>query len=180
MPRPPSIVARRETRLSPWVTLVEKDVDFGDGGPPQTYHSFAQTDYVGVIARTPSGRFAVVRQYRPAIERMTWELPAGLVDAGEDPAEAARRELLEEAGVAATRIEPLGTHFAEVGRLGNRQHAFFADIPEPSAGFVPEPGMEVTFVTRAELDDKIRDGSFCHPLHLAIVLLYELKLRGAP
>jgi ADP-ribose pyrophosphatase len=171
----PRIVARRETKLSPWVTLVEKDVDFGDGGPPQTYHSLAQQDYVGVLARTPSGRIAIVRQYRPAIEQMTWELPAGLVDPGEEPIEAARRELLEEAGVGARRIVPLGDHAADVGRLGNRQHAFFAETDEPPAGFVPEPGITVAFVTRDELDARIRDGSFRHALHLAIVFLYDVR-----
>src|SRR6266513_124856 len=85
---PPSIISRRETRLSDWVRLVEKDVDFGDGAA-RTYHSFAQADYVGVVARTPSGLIPIVRQFRPAIEQMTWELPAGLVDPGEDPAAAA-------------------------------------------------------------------------------------------
>jgi ADP-ribose pyrophosphatase len=174
---PPRIAARRETRLSDWVTLVEKDVDFGDGGPPRTFHSFDQADYVGVLARTPAGLIPLVRQYRPAVERVTWELPAGLVDDGEEPAAAARRELLEETGLVARNLVAVGTHFVDVGRLGNRQHAFFAETADPAPGFVPEPGLEVRLVTRPALDELIRDGSFCHPLHIAIVLLSELGRR---
>ncbi len=42
-----------------------------------------------------------MRQYRPAVERFTWELPAGLLDEGETPADAFRRELMEETGYPA-------------------------------------------------------------------------------
>ena len=74
------IVARREHRLSPWTTLVEKDVEFAPGRAPDTYHAFGPFDWVAAVAWTREGRIAVVRQYRPAVERYTWELPSGFVD----------------------------------------------------------------------------------------------------
>ena len=49
-----------------------------------------------------------MRQYRPALEAFTWELPAGLVDPGEDPPRGCRRELLEETGYLTRMIHPLG------------------------------------------------------------------------
>ncbi len=86
-----TITGRRETRVSPWVRLVEKTVEFARGAQPETYHCLAQADYVAILAQTPDGLIPIVRQYRPAVEAYTWELPAGLVDPGEDPTETCRR-----------------------------------------------------------------------------------------
>ena len=55
-----------------------------------------------------SGKIPIVRQYRPALEGIRWELPAGLVEPGEDPAESCRRELLEETGLTARAIHASG------------------------------------------------------------------------
>ncbi len=53
---------------------------------------------VGIIATDDEGNIVLVRQYRPAIGRWTWEIPAGLMDEGEDPIQTAVRELKEETG----------------------------------------------------------------------------------
>jgi ADP-ribose pyrophosphatase len=171
------IVRRVEQRLSPWVTLVEKTVELVAGEPPQTYHSFSQADYVGILAITPSGRTPLIRQYRPAVERFTWELPGGMLETGEAPADCARRELLEEAGLEARHIHSLGATPAEVGRLENRHHMFFVEASEPSSSFRAEPGTAVELVDRAELDARILSGDLDHPLHLALIMLYDLRAR---
>jgi hypothetical protein len=57
---------------------------------------FSQQDYIAIVAALPDGRLPIVRQYRPALESFTWELPAGLVESGEDAAACCRRELMEE------------------------------------------------------------------------------------
>ena len=89
----PRIVSRSTTRNSPWIELIARSVDFGRGTAAQTYHAINQADYVGISAMTPDGRSAVVRQYRPAVERHTWEFPAGMVDGAEDAAATCVREL---------------------------------------------------------------------------------------
>jgi len=94
----PRIIARDESRFSPFVRLVQQSVDFEDGKPPQIYHFLAQAPYVQVLARTPSGRIPVVRQFRPCLEVNTLEFPGGTVDVGQDPATAARMEVEEETG----------------------------------------------------------------------------------
>jgi 8-oxo-dGTP pyrophosphatase MutT (NUDIX family) len=172
------IVARREKRLSPWVTLVEKDVAASEGDTVETYHMFAQADYVGVLARTPSGRTAVVRQFRPAIEATLWELVGGLLEPGEEPEAAARRELREEAGLETLAITKLAVTPAEVGRLENRHHCFFVEAAEPDPRFRSEAGLEVRYVDDGELRALVESGELAHPLHLAILFLFELK-RGA-
>ncbi len=60
---------------------------------------------VAVLPLTPSGRVVCVRQYRPGPARVVLSLPGGLIDAGEDAAVAAERELREETGYAAASVE---------------------------------------------------------------------------
>jgi ADP-ribose pyrophosphatase len=160
------IVGRRETPISPWVRLVENTVELQPGSPIETYHCLAQADYVTVVARTRSGLVPIVSQFRPAVGRPTWELPSGLLDAGEDPEACALRELREEAGLEATRVLRLGSFFPDTGRLENRLHVFAADATDPDPGFVPEAGMAIAFVSPAELRARILDGSFDHQLHI--------------
>ncbi|GAA0730456.1 NUDIX hydrolase [Dactylosporangium roseum] len=63
---------------------------------------------VGVVALRADGRVALVRQYRPAVRQVLWELPAGLIDvAGEPLVDAAARELAEEADLVAARWDLL-------------------------------------------------------------------------
>jgi 8-oxo-dGTP pyrophosphatase MutT (NUDIX family) len=171
----PRIKSRRTTQISPWVEIVEREVEFATGDAPQIYHAVAQNDYVGIVALTPDKRIPIVRQYRPAVERYTWELPAGLVDAGEDPAESCRRELLEETGFPARAIHALGIAYPCTGRLSNRQHSFFVETGDCTATFQPEPGLTVKLVSSSELGRLIAAGEFSSQLHLGALLLATLR-----
>src|SRR5260370_4985607 len=88
-----------------------------EGAEP--YYSLKLPDYAAVVAITEEQQVLIVRQYRPAVGHDTLELPSGLVDAGETPGEAARRELLEETGYEAGEVEVLGGIEPDVGRLCN-------------------------------------------------------------
>jgi 8-oxo-dGTP pyrophosphatase MutT (NUDIX family) len=168
------IVARRERRLSPWTTLVEKDVEFAPGRAPATYHAFGPFDWVVAAARTPDGRVPIVRQFRPAVEEYTWELPSGLIEPGEDPETACRRELLEEAGLRAERVTYLGGLRPDAGRLELFQHVFRVEASGPEPDFVPEPGVAVEYVTPDAILGLIRAGSFCQLHHIAALFLAGL------
>src|ERR1044072_30977 len=92
----PKIKSRHTSTVSPWVNIITREVEFAPDEPTQTYHALGQLDYLAIVALTPDRRFPLVRQYRPALEAFTLELPAGLAEAGEDPAKGCQRELLEE------------------------------------------------------------------------------------
>ena len=104
----PKIRSREVSKVSPWMSIMAREVEFARGAEPQVYHAVEQADYVSIVAVTPDGRFPLVRQYRPALEDYTWELPCGTVDPGEDAAETCRRELLEETGFTTQAIRRLG------------------------------------------------------------------------
>src|SRR5262245_10702258 len=101
---------------TPWFQLVAKYPP----GWADPHYSIRTVDYVTVIARTPEGAWLLVRQYRPAVEMMTLEFPSGHVDPGQTPEEAARRELAEETGYRANRLDLVGLLAPDVGRLSNR------------------------------------------------------------
>jgi ADP-ribose pyrophosphatase len=170
----PRIRARHTTKVSPWMGIIAREVEFTRGASPQTYHAVEQADYVGIVAITRGGKIPIVRQYRPALETFSWELPAGLVDAGEDPAESCRRELLEETGLTARAIHRLGDKSPCTGRLNNRIHSFFVEAGERIAAFEPEPGVTVKLVSPAEIARMIMAGTFVSQLHIGTLLLAEL------
>ena len=171
----PKIAARRHTKISPWVTLIEREVEFTQGAPAELYHAVGQADYIAIVARTPDGLIPIVRQYRPALEQFTWELPAGMVDEGEDAAACCRRELLEETGLAAVRVHPLGTYSPCTARLSNRVHSFFVETGPAAQARGGEPGIEVRLVSPAELGGLIRSGEFVLQLHIGALLLAAMQ-----
>ena len=172
----PKIRARQTTTISPWMDVIAREVEFAPGEPPQLYHAVGQRDYLAVLARTPDGRIPIVRQYRPAMEAFTWELPAGLVERGEDPAEACVRELLEETGYPARIVHSLGAPAAAcTGRLSNRIYSYFVETGERAADFASEPGIAVALKSPAELVAMINAGEFVQQLHLGALMLAELR-----
>jgi 8-oxo-dGTP pyrophosphatase MutT (NUDIX family) len=171
----PRIRSRNTTVVSPWVSIIAREVEFARGTPPQTYHAVQQADYISIVALTPRGQIPIVRQYRPALEAFTWELPAGLVDPGEEPTDGCRRELIEETGLTAHAIHLLGEHSPCTGRLNNRVHTFFVEAGRQIAGFEPEPGVAMKLVSPAEIVRMIRAGDFMAQLHVGALLLAELS-----
>ncbi len=94
-------------------------------GTEATWDMLDVPESVAVLALTPAGDLVMVRQFRPGPNRVVMSLPGGLVDAGEQVADAARRELREETGYAAGVVEVVasvhhnsGTHplFAAIAR----------------------------------------------------------------
>lgn len=171
--------SRTEQVLSPWVTLVTHHVRFADAPGIHDFHSFKQADYVTMFAVTADGKIPLIRQYRPALERFTLELPSGTLDAGETPAQAAVRELTEETGLLpGPGVEPLGSMATDSGRLENRIWSFFtAEVKlEKASNWQPDPRLECIFVSKAELKKMALAGEFEHALHLAVI--GQAMLRG--
>ena len=64
----PRIRSRRTTKVSPWMSIVAREVEFSRGEKPQIYHAVEQADYIAIVALTQGGKNPLVRQYRPALE----------------------------------------------------------------------------------------------------------------
>lgn len=174
----PKILDRKRTRISPWVDLIEKTVQFGPDRAPESYHFVAQDAYVGMLVRTVDGLIPIVRQYRPCVEEFTWEFPAGTIDVGETPEQAGRRELLEEIGLEAEEMMYLGNFHPDTGRLQVNSHAFYGIVACATNPPAPEEGLSVKYVNHEQLKQMIVTGEFRHQLHLAIYA--AVLARGIP
>jgi 8-oxo-dGTP pyrophosphatase MutT (NUDIX family) len=122
--------------------------------------------WVNVVPVTPENEIVFVRQFRHGTQAFTLEIPGGLVDPGEDPAEAARRELLEETGYAGGEPSLLGIVEPNPAILSNRCHTYLvrdaALVGQPSL----EPGEDVVVATLPvrEVPLAIADGRIAHAL----------------
>jgi 8-oxo-dGTP pyrophosphatase MutT (NUDIX family) len=171
----PKIKSRRTIEVSPWMKVIEREVEFKKDAKPELYHAVGQQDYIAIVALTPDGRIPIVRQYRPALERFTWELPAGLVDDGEDPARTCERELMEETGHSSRAVHTLGIFAPCTARLSNKVHSFFVEAGPRPDGQAIEAGIELNLVSPAELGAMIYSGEFTLQLHIGALMLAGMR-----
>jgi len=139
------------------------------------FYRIDSRDWVNIVPVTADGRIVMVRQFRHGSGRHTLEIPGGLVDPGETPAEAAMRELLEETGFGAEAVEPIGALNPNPALFGNCCHTFLAtDVAR--VGEVRNEGVEETvveLVPRAELAALARSGEIDHALVVAALYWFE-------
>ncbi|MEE3044162.1 MAG: NUDIX hydrolase [Pseudomonadota bacterium] len=158
-----------KTRLSPWVELVETTVYQGQN--KHIFHSFDQADYVTIVAVTKRRTLLVVRQFRPAVNEVTLELPGGLMDlVGERPEDCVLRELHEETGFSGgENFLLLGRWWPDTGRLNNSLWAYFVEDVEAVEDWRGEKGVDFAEIELTKLSEMIVSGEFRHALHIAII-----------
>jgi ADP-ribose pyrophosphatase len=119
------------------------------------------------------------RQYRHAANQYLWELPAGKIDAGEEPLAAAQRELIEETGYRAKKWRPLVEYFASPGFLGEAMKVFIAEGLEPGDAHPEEDEeIELRLVRMSEVLKMIERGAILDGKTMISVMLYDRLRRG--
>lgn len=153
---PPVIVRSRRVIHENKVWTVYADrIAAGDGAEIDGYVVLTprvlRADLVSGVAMVPirEGRIVLRRAYRHPIERYTWELPRGFLDAGEEPLAAALRELEEETGLTCdpADVRPLGFMLPESSTIAGREAMFAALRCRPAPGKMDgtEPAEVVSF-----------------------------------
>lgn len=110
----------------PWMTARRDKVLLPDGRIIPEYWVLEFPDWVNVIAITTDGSMVMVRQYRHGLGVTEYELCAGVMEEGETPEEAARRELLEETGFGGGEWSEYMTLCANPSNHNNLAHTFLA------------------------------------------------------
>ncbi|MBO8126401.1 MAG: NUDIX hydrolase [Firmicutes bacterium] len=130
----------------------------------------AHSGAAAVVALTEEGRLVLVRQYRKAVEKALWEIPAGKLDGPEDPLECAKRELAEETGYQAEKWTKLTSIYTTPGFSDEVIHIFLATglTPDDSGGGGDEDEfVEVGIFSQEEIRAKIRSGELSDAKSLA-------------
>lgn len=137
----------------------------------------AAPDWVNIVALTSDSKCVLIRQFRFGTELMTLEIPGGMIDPGEAPLLAARRELREETGYVASRWTQIGRFAPNPAFQRNYLHTFLAEgcVIEGELEQDPSEDIEVVLRTEAEVDALLADGSIDHAL--VVIAFHALALH---
>ena len=138
---------------------------------------------VVVVPVTDKREIVLVRQYRHPIGRWAWELPAGSLKYGEEPAAAAARECQEETGLVAATLEPLGSYFPTPGYCDEEMHFYRATGLRPPGDGDPvahqdeDEDIEVRPFSAAEIRTMVQAGELSDLKTIAGLALIGLSLK---
>ena len=165
-----------------WYKVRQDQVQLPNGHIVDDYFVSVRPDIAMVLPVTPQGEVVLVQQYRHGAGEILLELPAGTFDpAQEDAAVAATRELEEETGYRAARLETLATLYDNPVKETHRIHLFLArDVEKvgPQQLDITED-IEVVTVPMAQIETYIQSGDIQVAGTLSALYLGLLRLGGA-
>ncbi|MCI7122428.1 MAG: NUDIX hydrolase [[Ruminococcus] gnavus] len=170
---------KRELKYKGAIVDFYQDTMEIDGTHTATWDFISHKGAAAVVPVTEDGKILMVRQYRNALERYTLEVPAGALDAAEEPGiVCAGRELEEETGFRSENLEWLITLRTTVAFCNERIEVFVARDLIPSRQHLDEDEfIDLKAYTLEELKEKIFYGEIEDSKTIAALLAYETKYR---
>jgi ADP-ribose pyrophosphatase len=166
---------------SPHVAVDVDTVELPDGRIIDDFHHVIVPDFAIMVATDPTGGIMFLRQYKHGLGAVSLTLPAGHIDTGEAPLDAARRELLEETGCIATAWQALGEFVVNGNQRCGVAHVFAASgvqrVQAPDAGDLEE--MELVVLDRAAATAALLDGRIGILPHAAALSLFFTFTKDA-
>ncbi len=177
-PKPWKTLSSREVYRNKWID-VREDIAEMPNGRTTIYGVVTMSGAVGVLPFLDDGRVVMVRQYRYVQgENQRWEMPTGGVHPGESLEEAARRELREEIGYTAGRLEWVSTFYTSKSVCDETAHIYLGydltparDVPDDTE-FLEIAALPFDEVLDMVLRSEIRDSM------TVIAVLHAARLRG--
>ncbi len=158
----------------PWLTARRDQVLLPSGIVNPEYYVLEYPTWVNVVARTTDGMFVMVEQYRHGLGETMTELCAGVVEAGEAPEAAARRELAEETGFGGGRWRLLTVTSANPGSMNNLNYSFVAEdvVPVGEQHLDPTEDLRVRFLTLHEVAELLKSDALKQSMMTNALLRY--------
>ena len=165
----------------PWLTARRDKVELPDGRINEEYYVLEYPDWVNVIAITQEGQFIMEQQYRHGLEVNSIELPCGVMEKGEQPLEAAQRELLEETGYGNGEWSKLMTIAPNPSSMNNWTHCFLAVGVEKIANQSLDATEELTvhLMSEAEVKSLLENDQIYQALMVAPLYKYFHLKKGS-
>lgn len=163
----------------PWLTARVDKVELPTGAIIDEYYVLEYPDWVNTIAITKDGMFVFVRQYRYAIGKTVNELCAGVIEKGEDPMDAAKRELMEETGFGGGKWQKWMTISANPSTHTNLTHCYLAmDVERMDVQHLDQAeDIEVRLFSREKVMDMLEKGEIWQSLMDAPLWKYFAKAK---
>ncbi|MFK7801254.1 MAG: NUDIX hydrolase [Anaerolineae bacterium] len=178
-PIKPWIVEKEEVAFKhPFMEVKLQQVRLPDNRVIPDWPIVSLRNYINVVAINRAGKILIIEGYKHGIGRSSWQILGGYVDEGEEPLAAAKRELLEETGLASHEWTPLGSFVADANRRASHASFFLATncerVAEPDNEDLEEYLMH--WQTKDEVLHALRDGrvqclGYATPLALAFLRL---------
>jgi 8-oxo-dGDP phosphatase len=172
----------KQVYANPWMTVREDAIRRADGSTG--IYGVVDTADIALVIPAEGERLHLVEQYRYPVAGRRWEFPSGTADQGldEDPAALAARELREETGLVAGRLEQLGALDVAPSMFGQRCSVFLATDLKQGAPEreLEEQDMRSEWFARAEVERMISDGTITDAKTIAAYALLLLHDRPRP
>lgn len=173
-------VSSREIYRNPWIMVTEDQVIRPDGQSGIYGHVGMNSWAVGVVPLHEDGTVTLVGQYRYTMGQYSWEIPEGGCPFEERPIDCARRELIEETGLRAARIKPLGGEIQLSNSVTNERGYLFVATELTEGEAAPE-GTEELALKRVPLEravEMVLNGEINDVLTVTALLLLERGRRS--
>ncbi len=158
---------RAESLFECPIFRVERSVALSpEDGAEHDFFRIRTDEWAQIVPVTAAGEVVLIREFRHGSQAVSLEVPGGIVEPGETPAEAALRECLEETGYRGARALSLGTTNPNPALFSNRLHSFWVPDVERVAEIRNSSSerTEAVLVPTGELRGLLRDGTIDHAL----------------
>jgi len=179
-PKPWEIVlSERRESLSIFGMRVDR-AESHRNGKAHDFYVLESGSWVNVIPITPAQEVVLIRQYRHGTREVTLEIPGGIVEPGDSPQEAARRELKEETGYEAEKMVDLGFVHPNPAFLDNRCYTFLAPGAFRAGPQTQDEKEDIHVLLEplAEIPRLIREGMITHSL--VVAAFYRFFMEHPP
>ncbi|MFT5012981.1 MAG: ADP-ribose pyrophosphatase [Patiriisocius sp.] len=180
------------TKIKPWprssfrnlaecriFNLHESTCRSPETGDEHQFYFIETADWVNIVPITDNNEVVLIKQFRHGNQQITIEIPGGMVDPGEEPADSAIRECLEETGYSCGEVQSLGVIAPNPAVFDNSVHCYWAKGAKPAQDIqnTATEKTELMLVPLSEIPDMLLKGDIDHALVVATLwrLLYLLK-----